>query len=144
MGKIGSWISYQWLDIKISGNKNPPSFIWLLRPLPPLDCTCGLDVVLSTKPFRFEEMWFFDPSCSRVVEVVWSSNDMVDPSTKVMRKVEKCGKELKMWNRDHFGNVRKELAKKKKIPSGWREGSNEKWLEPSGEGVEKGDHWAYR
>ena len=37
---------------------------------------------------------------------------MVDPSTKAMRKVEKCGKELKMWNRDHFGNVRKELAKK--------------------------------
>ena len=65
---------------------------------------------------------------------------MVDPSTKVMRKVEKCGKELKMWNRDHFGNVRKELAKKKKIPSGWREGSNEKWLEPSGEGGQKGDH----
>ena len=40
---------------------------------------------------------------------------MVDPSTKVMRKVEKCGKELKMWNRDHFGNVRKELAKKRRF-----------------------------
>ena len=45
-------------------------------------------------------MWLFDLGCSRVVEVIWSSNDMVDPSTKVMRKVEKCGKELKMWNRD--------------------------------------------
>ena len=40
---------------------------------------------------------------------------MVDPSTKVIRKVEKCGKELKMWNRDHFGNVRKELAKKRRF-----------------------------
>ena len=115
MGKIGSWISYQWLDIEISGNKNPPSFIWLLRPLPSLDCTYGLDVVVSTKPFRFKEMWLFDPGCSRVVEAVWSSNDMVDPSTKVMRKVEKCGKELKMWNWDHFGNVRKELAKKRRF-----------------------------
>ena len=73
----------------------------------------GLDVVVSTKLFRFKEMWLFDLGCSRVVEVIWSSNDMVDPSTKVMRKVEKCGKELKRWNRDHFGNVRKELAKKK-------------------------------
>ena len=48
-----------------------------------------------------------------MVEAIWSSNDMVDPSTKVMRKVDKCGKELKRRNRDHFGNVRKELAKKK-------------------------------
>ena len=72
----------------------------------------GLDVVISTKPFHFKEMWLSNPGCSRVVEVVWSSNDMVDHSTKVMRKVEKCGKELKMWNRDHFGNVKKELAKK--------------------------------
>ena len=39
----------------------------------------------------------------------------VDPSTKVMRKVEKGGKELKRWNRDHFGNVRKELAKKRRL-----------------------------
>ena len=104
----------------------------------------GLDVIVSTKPFRFEEMWLSNLGYSRVVEAVWSSNDMVDPSTKVMRKVEKCGKELKRWNRDHFGNVRKELAKKKKTPSGCGEGSKEKWLEPSGEGVEKGDHWAHR
>ena len=76
-----------------------------------------------------------------MVKAIWPSNDMVDPSTKVMRKVDKCGKELKRWNRDHFGNVRKELAKKKKkTPSGSQEGRNEKWLEPSGEGVEKGDH----
>ena len=40
---------------------------------------------------------------------------MVDPSTKVMRKLEKCGKELKRWNQDHFGNVRKELAKKRRL-----------------------------
>ena len=75
----------------------------------------GLDVVISTKPFHFEEMWLSDPGCSRVVEAVWSSDDMVDLSTKVMRKVEKGGKELKRWNRDHFGNVRKELAKKRRL-----------------------------
>ena len=66
-------------------------------------------------------MWLFDLGCSRVVEAIWSSNDMVNPSTKVMRKVEKCGKELKMWNRDHFGNVRKELAKKRFLVDGKKE-----------------------
>ena len=52
----------------------------------------GLDVVVPAKPFCFEEMWFSDPGCSRVVEAVWSFNDMADPFMKVMRKVEKCGK----------------------------------------------------
>lgn len=32
-----------------------------------------------------------------------------------MRKVEKCGSELTLWSHRHFGNVRKELKKKKKL-----------------------------
>ena len=38
-----------------------------------------------------------------------------------------------------FWKCQKGVSKKKKTPSGCREGSNEKWLEPSSEGVEKGD-----
>ena len=60
-------------------------------------------------------MWLSDPGCSNVVEVVWSSIESVDPSVKVMKKIEKCGKELKRWDRDHFGNVKRELAKKRKL-----------------------------
>ena len=76
-----------------------------------------------------------------MVEVIWSSNDMVDPSTKVMRKVEKCGKELKMWNRDHFGNVRKELAKKRRFlvdgeKEAMRSGSNHRVREVKREIIE--------
>lgn len=75
----------------------------------------GLDVATTTKPFRFEEMWLSDPSSSNVVEVVGSSNTITDPSTKIMRKIKKCGTELKRWSRDHIGNMRKELAKKKRL-----------------------------
>ena len=32
-----------------------------------------------------------------------------------MKKIEKCGKELKRWDRDHFGNVRRELAKQRRL-----------------------------
>ena len=75
----------------------------------------GLDVATTTKPFRFEEMWLSDLGSSNVVEMVWSSNTITDPSTKIMRKIKKCGTELKRWSRDHFGNVRKGLAKKKRL-----------------------------
>ena len=59
-------------------------------------------------------MWLFDPSCTEIVEVVWSSRCTDDPSVEVMKKIFKSGKDLSRWNRDHFGNVRKELGKKKK------------------------------
>lgn len=50
-----------------------------------------------------------------MVEAVLSSNTSSDPLTKNMRKIEKCRTELKRWNRDHFGNVRKELVKKRRL-----------------------------
>ena len=74
-----------------------------------------LEVATVPKLFPFEEMWLLDPSYSNVIEAVWSSNVNDDPSVKVVRKIEKCGKELQRWNRDHFGNVSRELAKKRKL-----------------------------
>lgn len=70
----------------------------------------GLVVARATNPFRFKEMWLSNPGCFDVVEAVWSSNDNADLLVKIMRKIERCGKELKRWNWDHFGNVRRELA----------------------------------
>lgn len=32
----------------------------------------------------------------------------------MIRKIEACGVELTRWSRDHFGNIIKELEKKKK------------------------------
>ena len=53
-------------------------------------------------------MRLLDPGCFNVVEAVWSSYGSIDPAIKVMKKIEKYGKELKRWDRDHFGNVRQE------------------------------------
>lgn len=75
----------------------------------------GLEVANPAKPFRFEEMWLLDPSCSNVVEAVWSSIESTDSTVKVVKKIEKYGKDLKSWDRNHFGNVRRELGKKRKF-----------------------------
>ena len=44
---------------------------------------------------------------------LWSNTHSYDPAVEVMRKIAKSGKELHRWNREHFGNVRKELEKKR-------------------------------
>ena len=41
-------------------------------------------------------------------------NDSADPITKVIRKIERCGVELKKWSMRNFDSVRKELDLKKK------------------------------
>ncbi|XP_050278364.1 uncharacterized protein LOC126719909 [Quercus robur] len=75
----------------------------------------GLEIPSITKPFRFEEMWLSDRGCTNVVEAVWASHEEADPSIKVIKKIKKCGKELQDWNRKHFGNVKRELEKKRKL-----------------------------
>ena len=39
---------------------------------------------------------------------------MADPAARVIRKIDKCGRELKRWERDHFGNIRNTLKEKRK------------------------------
>ena len=56
----------------------------------------------------------FEKGCIDTVQAVWASDALIDPSTKVIYKIEKCGVELKKWSLKHFGNVRKEIESKKK------------------------------
>ena len=59
-------------------------------------------------------MWLSDWGYTNVVEAVYSSQEVSDPTVKVIQKIVKCGKELRKWNWEHFGNVKRELKKKKK------------------------------
>lgn len=55
----------------------------------------GLDLSPVAKPFRFKEMWLSDSGCSRIVEVVWCSNEeRSGVEVRVMNRITKCGKEL--------------------------------------------------
>ena len=52
--------------------------------------------------------------CSEIVEAVWLSREDGDVQNHVIRKIDKCGKELRVWNWDYFGNVRMVLSQKRK------------------------------
>lgn len=73
----------------------------------------GMDCKMK-KPFLFEKMWMTDEGCSRTVEVVWKEDSDEPWGTRVIKKVEKCGRELKSWSGKSFGNVRREIEKKQK------------------------------
>ena len=47
------------------------------------------------------------------MEATWSHHDFDTNDSNILRQVESCGKELAWWNLNIFGNVRRELEKKK-------------------------------
>lgn len=75
----------------------------------------GLEIPPQKKMFRFEEMWLSNVRCAEMVEASWSSYSHEHGDDAIIKKVEQCGKDLTWWNHNIFGNVRKELAKKKEL-----------------------------
>ena len=74
----------------------------------------GLDFHNAPKLFKFEEMCLSDRGCLLIVEAVWDARGTNDPTFRMVNKIEKCGKELMKWNKDHFGNVQTLLKQKRK------------------------------
>ena len=66
------------------------------------------------KPFKFEQMWLTDEGCTSTVEAMCRER-VVDPwDTRVLNKIDKCGRELTRWSKKCFGSVRRELENKRK------------------------------
>lgn len=59
-------------------------------------------------------MWLSDSGCGEIVEAVWNSCATWDTRDSVISRVDRCGKDLAWWNKNVFGNVKRELEKKKK------------------------------
>lgn len=64
----------------------------------------------AQKPFRFKAMWLNDEQCEGVVRSAWDMSTNGDPMCKVMRKASDCQTQLKLWDKNIFGNVRIALA----------------------------------
>ena len=69
----------------------------------------------AQKPFRFEAVWLKDNRFDDVVYSTWDRCVEGDAMGKVLGKVADCQVQFKMWNKYTFGNIRVELAKKKKL-----------------------------
>lgn len=59
-------------------------------------------------------MWLSDKGCTETMEAIWASYDCLNSNTRLIRMIEKCGKELKRWSRLNFGNIKQEVAAKRR------------------------------
>ena len=50
-----------------------------------------------------------------MVEASWSSYNQGFSDSDILKRVDKCGRDLEWWNYNIYGNVRKELTKKKEL-----------------------------
>lgn len=75
----------------------------------------GLEPPPWKKNFRFEEIWISNGRCGETVEASWCNSTYGEGDDTILKKVEKCGKDLTWWNRNIFGNVRLELGRKRKL-----------------------------
>ncbi|XP_075645796.1 uncharacterized protein LOC142616949 [Castanea sativa] len=67
------------------------------------------------KPFRFKQMWLTDEGCTDTVQAVWRER-VADPwDTRILNKLDKCGRALTKWSKQCFGSVRRELETKNKL-----------------------------
>ena len=66
-------------------------------------------------PFRFEQMWISESGCGETIEAVWQGSYADSVGRKILKKIETCGTELTKWSKNNFGNVRRELEKKRKL-----------------------------
>ena len=55
-----------------------------------------------------------DSGCTNTIEAVWSKNSDEPWDTKIVTKIDQCGKALTRWSKQAFGNVKREIERKRK------------------------------
>ena len=60
-------------------------------------------------------MWTSESGCGETIEVVWQGSYLDSAGRKILKKIETCGTKLTKWSKNNFGNVRRELEKKRKL-----------------------------
>ena len=70
---------------------------------------------MERKLFHFEPIWLIDSECSGVISTAWDCNAEGSPMVVATKKLTKCKKMLKAWNRDRFGNVLQKIKKTKEL-----------------------------
>lgn len=56
-----------------------------------------------------------EKGCGKTIEAVWRTGNDEAKSVKFIKKIDKCGWELTEWSKKCFGNIRRDLEKKRKL-----------------------------
>ena len=59
----------------------------------------------GVKPFRFEAMWFRDPTCAEVVSDAWEFGLDVPTGHPLLNCISSCNARLTQWNKREFSHI---------------------------------------
>ncbi|XP_075645079.1 uncharacterized protein LOC142616076 [Castanea sativa] len=67
------------------------------------------------KPWRFEQVWLQEEGCHEAVNLAWTSTHS-DPSpmVRVTENLQSCQVSLKLWSKNSFGNITRQLVEVRK------------------------------
>jgi hypothetical protein len=65
--------------------------------------------VFIPRPFRFEEFWTRDPTCSQVIDEAWRVVINGNPAFCLVKKLNHTRAALKKWNNLHFGHIQTQI-----------------------------------
>ncbi|KAI8535207.1 hypothetical protein RHMOL_Rhmol10G0155700 [Rhododendron molle] len=62
------------------------------------------------KPFRFLDIWLFNPNCLKVAEETWNNVQVTGWAGFILQKMRAIKDRLKVWNKEEFGDINCALA----------------------------------
>lgn len=69
----------------------------------PILLNLNLDHPKLPRPFRFQEAWIRDPTCSNVIATAWRDNMNQFRRLPIGKRISNTARALSAWNREHFG-----------------------------------------
>lgn len=105
----GMWEIYNMKWIENFPNTKLECFPILGSDHSPVFVNSNLSIPFKPRPFRFECMWHGEQQRKQIISSVWARNEVDSIAFKVVKKLEGIKKELIMWNRGSFGNIRNRI-----------------------------------
>lgn len=69
--------------------------------------------LFGQRPFRFEWIWTSHPDFFGIIQEAWNTKYQGSRAFKLVQRIKKVKEKLKGWNHTVFGQVQREIAKKK-------------------------------
>ena len=95
----------------------------------------GLEPPPQKKNFRFEEMWLLDGRWGEIVEASWCSSNFAEEDDMILKKVERCGKDLIWWKSKYLWERQIGIRKEEEIIDSSQVESNVWWKQLMGKGA---------
>lgn len=80
-------------------------------------------------------MWLSNGKCAKIVEALWCSSNFTEGDDMILKKVERCGKDLIWWKLKYLWERQIGIRKEEEIIDSSQVESNAEWKQLMGTGA---------